>query len=270
MNSFVLLPSGDSSGATDIINRWVADKTAQKITGLIPPGVLNALTRLVLVNAVYFKGDWDKKFDVANTKEEDFFVSSTEKVRVQLMFMRKAKFNYGVNPELATQAIELPYAGGRLSMFVLLPDPTTSLQKLESALTVDHVSHVLDKFRMSERDVHVWLPRFRLEERLALTEILAAMGLTDMFSMNLADFSGIDGTKELFVSKVLHQAVIDVNEEGSEAAAATAVVMMLRCAPSLKDPFEFRADRPFIFFIRDNSTNSILFLGRLVKPEHAI
>jgi len=118
---------------------------------------------------------------------------------------------------------------------------------------------------MQQRDVHVWIPKFKLDEKLNLTEILAAMGLTDMFDMNSADFSGIDGTKELYVSKVLHQAVIDVNEEGTEAAAATAVVISLRCAV-LKDPFEFRADRPFLFFIRDNLTNSALFLGRLVRP----
>jgi serpin B len=126
--------------------------------------------------------------------------------------------------------------------------------------------NVNDQFGMREREVHVWLPKFRLDENLALTAILAALGLTDMFNNDLADFSGIDGTRQLVVSEVLHQAVVDINEEGTEAAAATAVVMMPRCALPIKDPFEFRAHRPFLFFIRDNATNSILFLGRVVKP----
>ena len=258
--------SGDSSGATDLINQWVSDNTAQKITKLIPFGVLTALTRLVLVNAIYFKGDWQKKFDVADTKEENFHVSSSETVRVQMMHKSKAKLWYGVNQDLNCQAIELPYSGDRLSMFVILPIDVEGLGKLEASLTANDLLDVHERFRMQQRDVHVWLPKFKLDEKLGLTEILAAMGLTDMFDMKSADFSGIDGTKDLCVSKVLHQAVIDVNEEGTEAAAATAVVMMIRCAPMHKDPFEFRADRPFLFFIRDNLTNSALFLGRLVRP----
>jgi serpin B len=264
-----LFVSGNPNGATELINRWVADNTAQKITNILPPGALDSFTRLVLVNAVYFKGDWAKKFEVSNTKEENFHVSSTEKVRVQLMHMHKAKFSYGSNHELISQAIELPYAGNRLSMIIILPDPSSSLQKLESLLTADDILNVRDKFQMYEREVQVWLPRFRLNEKLDLTGILSAMGMTDMFSTKLADFSGMDGTRELCVSKVLHQAVVDVNEEGTEAAAVTAVVMMKKCLAVRKDPFEFRADRPFLFFIRDNSTNSILFLGRLVRPDSA-
>lgn len=258
--------SGDASGATDLINRWVADNTAQKITKLIPPGVLDHLTRLVLVNAVYFKGDWQKKFDVKDTKEEDFHVSATETVRVPLMHKSKAKLWYGVNQDLNCQAIELPYAGDRLSMFVILPIAVDGLGKLESSLSAGELLDARERFRMQLRDVHVWLPKFKLDEQLGLTEILAKMGITDMFNKNVADFSGIDGTRELYVSKVLHQAVVDVNEEGTEAAAATAVVMMTRCAVILKDPFEFRADHPFVFFIQDNLTNSVLFLGRLVRP----
>jgi len=257
---------GDSSGSTNLVNQWVADNTAQKITELIPPGVLNDLTKLVLVNAVYFKGDWEKKFDKNDTKDEDFHVSTTETVRVPLMHKSKAKVWYGVNQDLNCQAIELPYAGERLSMFVILPIEVNGLGKLESSLSADEFVNTREKFRMQLRDVHIWLPKFKLDEKLGLNGILAAMGITDMFDGDSADFSGMDGTRNLFVSKVLHQAVVDVNEEGTEAAAATAVVMMLRCAPMFKDPFEFRADRPFLFFIKDNKTNSVLFLGRLVRP----
>jgi serine protease inhibitor len=126
----------------------------------------------------------------------------------------RAEFKYGVNQKLSTQAIELPYTGSRLSMIVLLPDASSSLQKLEAALTVDHLLKVNDQFGMRERKrCNVWLPKFRLDENLALTEILAALGLTDMFKYGLADFSGIDGTRQLVVSEVLHQAMVDVNEE---------------------------------------------------------
>jgi serine protease inhibitor len=257
--------SGDSDGVTDKINRWVADNTAQKITQLISPGILDAMTRLVLVNAVYFKGDWAKKFNVDNTEQADFHVSSTEKVRVQLMHLHKTKCHCGVNQELNSQAIVLPYVGDRLSMVVFLPDKSSSLQELESALTVDHIVHVYEKFHMHERDVELWLPRFRLEEKLHLTKILTELGLTDVFS-SVADLSGMDGTKELFISEMLHQAIVDVNEEGTEATAATALMnVVLSCAD-----FQFRADRPFLFFIRDKLTASILFLGRLVKPDNIL
>lgn len=257
--------SGDSNGATDLINNWVAENTSQKITKLLSPGILNDLTRLVLVNAVYFKGDWAKKFNPSNTKEEDFHVSPTETVRVQLMHITKGKFVYGVNHKLNCKAIELPYCGDQLSMIVLLPDSVTTLQNVESALTAEDLLSVNKAFNMSSQDVQLWLPKFRLDEKLGLGDILSAMGMTDMFDQRLADFSGIDGSRELCVSKVVHQAVVDVNEEGTEAAAATAVVMARRCM--VREPFEFRADRPFMFFIRDNKTNSILFLGRLVNPN---
>jgi len=152
-------------------------------------------------------------------------------------------------------------------MFVLLPDHTvTNVRELESKLTVEQLIKVEEAFTMHKQEVNIWLPRFKLDEKLNVESVLARMGMTDLFDGGMADLSGVDGSKQLYVSKVIHRAFVEVNEAGSEAAAATAVVMMLRCAPMMKPSFDFRADHPFIFFIRDNITKSILFLGRLIKP----
>ena len=246
----------------------MSEQTDQKIPLVVPPGAVNKLTRLILVSAIYFKGDWNKKFDKANTEDKDFRISKEKSVKVPLMHMSNFKVKYGVNNELNCQAIELPYNKHALSMFVLLPDDTvTSLQEVESKLTSDHLIDVRDKFHMSQESVHVWLPRFKLDEKLSLDKTLSIMGMDEIFSEGKADFSGIDGTKELYVSQVFHRAFVEVNEEGSEAAAATASYMMrTRCAMIPRDPVEFKADHPFLFFIRDNVTGSILFLGRLINP----
>ena len=208
----LLFFSSDSAGSADLINSWVAENTARKITQIIPPGILDSMTRLVLVNAVYFKGDWSKKFDPYDTKEADFHVSQQETVRVKLMHLPKPKFSYGANQELNTQAIELPYAGDRLSMIILLPDPS-GLQKLEASLTADDLLNVESKFQMSKQEARVWLPKFHLDEKLGLTGLLKAMGMTDAFHAGQADFSGMDGTKELYVSEVNHcVTVYDYNQ----------------------------------------------------------
>lgn len=248
----------------------MAEKTNDKVTELVSPSHVNALTRLILVNAVYFKGDWLTKFDADLTTTEDFHISTSESVKVPMMHMQNAKFFYGVNSELHCQAVELPYAGQNLSMFILLPDPTvTSLSEVEKKLTAYDLLLVKEKFRMSSVKVNnLWLPRFSLDEKLSLAEVLAGMGMSDLFKAGIADLSGVDGSKDLYVSKILHRAVVEMNEEGTEAAAATAVVIMLRSAMFERE-INFRADHPFLFFIQDKATGSILFLGRLVKPSAA-
>ena len=245
----------------------MSEQTKQKIPEIVPPGSVNEQTRLILVNAIYFMGDWNKKFDRADTADTDFRISKEKSVKVPLMHKSKFKVQYGVSNELNCQAIELPYKEHAMSMFVLLPDDTvTSLHEVESKLTSDHLINVKEKFNMLQSEVHVWLPRFKLDEKLSLEKTLAIMGMDEMFSIGQADFSGIDGTKLLSVTKVFHRAYVDVNEEGSEAAAATAVVMLLGCGYPPREPPKFKADHPFLFFIRDNVTGSILFLGRLVNP----
>jgi len=262
----VLTCRNDGSGSAATINKWVAEKTNNKVTEIVPASAIDNLTRLILVNAVYFKGDWLDKFNAKNTNDSDFHVSPGEQLKVKMMY-RKAKFYFGVNQVLQSQAVELPYAGNTLSMVIILPDHrTTCLTEVEKKLTSDDLINVREKFRMAWSEIQLWLPRFRLDEKLSLSEALSGMGMKDLFVESAADLSGVDGTKELYVSKVLHRAVVDVNEEGTEAAAATACTMVFCC---YVEPSIFRADHPFLFFIQDKATKSILFLGRLAKPPAA-
>jgi len=262
-NFDVVVFRNDGGGSAATINGWVAEKTNNMITEIVPASAIDALTRLILVNAVYFKGDWKNKFEAKRTKNQDFHVSPKETLKVKMMFMEE-DFHFGVNRNLKCQAVELPYAGDTLSMFILLPDRTTTLSQLEGKLTSDDLVNIRRKFNMSSEEVKVWLPKFRLDEQLSLAESLGGMGMKDLFVDGVADLSGVDGTHQLYVSSVLHRAVVDVNEEGTEAAAATALTMETMCAR-----FEeciFRADHPFLFFIEHKPTRSIVFLGRLVKP----
>ncbi len=248
------------------INNWVEGQTANKIQNLIPSGVLNALVRLVLVNAIYFKGDWVQKFDPKNTEKADFHVSAADKVTVDMMFQSK-KFRVGYSRDLKTSVVEMPYIGDDLSMVVLLPDKQSSIEQLEQGLTLSHLINLQTSFRMSETNSLVWLPKFKMEQDFDLSDILSDMGMSHLFSDTNADLSGVDGQRNLYLSKVLHKAFIEVNEEGSEAAAATAGIMMLRAAPR---KMMFKADRPFLFFIQDTKAGTILFLGKMVAPEAAV
>ncbi|MHC4989294.1 MAG: serpin family protein [Planctomycetota bacterium] len=271
------------------INRWVEDKTNDKIKNLIPKGALNALTRLVLTNAIYFKGDWAEQFDKDDTQDEDFFVSADKTVKAPLMY-QKEDFKYGQTDTL--QLLELPYKGDDLSMLILLPRrldsegnaiPSTlpsievirgrnqetlkpkttsfSLSKVEDQLTAENLAEWQKKMRKQE--VEVFLPKFKMTSQFGLSETLAKMGMPDAFDSLKADFSGMTGNKDLFISAVLHKAFVEVNEEGTEAAAATGVMMELSMA--LEGPV-FRADHPFVFVIKDNNTKSILFVGRVADP----
>ena len=238
------------------INAWVADKTRDKIGELIGPGALAPETLLVLTNAIYFKGDWLTPFPRSDTWDEDFHAAGPGRVRVPMMH-RTGRLGYAERDGF--QALELPYKGDALAMLVLLPRTTDGLAVLEGTLSLDGLD-------MRERRlVRVSFPRFRLEGGFALQEVLAAMGMPDAFRRE-ADFSGMTGRREPFISAVLHKAYVDVNEQGTEAAAATGVVMRPTAAP-VDRPVEFRADHPFLFLIRDRRTGSILFLGRVANPK---
>jgi len=241
------------------INQWVEDKTNEKIKDLIPEGALDAMTRLVLTNAIYFKGDWALKFDPAATKDTPFHISADKTVTAPLMY-QKEKFKYGQMDAL--QILELPYKGDDLSMLVLLPKAKDGLANMEKELTADNLTKWQKQMRKQE--VEVFLPKFKMTSEFGLSDTLAKMGMTDAFIAGKADFSGMDGTKELFISAVLHKAFVEVNEEGTEAAAATGVMIGLTSIPA--PPPVFRADRPFVFMIKDNPTNSILFVGRVADP----
>ena len=250
----------DSEGARKTINTWVQGKTAERIKELIGPGILDAMTRLVLTNAIYFKGDWAARFDKGATLEEDFHLDGGKAVRAPMM-RQTQEFRYSEAPGL--QILEMPYSGGRLSMIVLMPSKADGLKALESRLDEQALSGWLKGLRRGK--VQVILPRFKTSSGFRLDSVLKAMGMRDAFSLKSADFSGMDGKKDLYIGAVLHKAFVDVNEEGTEAAAATAVVMAIKAAPAA--PPMFRADHPFLFLIRDAKTGAILFMGRLADPR---
>jgi serpin B len=246
--------------AREEINAWVEQKTKDKIKDLIKPGVLNALTRLVLTNAIYFKGRWDSQFIKSDTQGSPFWLSIDKSVEVPMM-TQKRQFRYMENDSL--QILELPYVGNDLAMIVLLPRKVDGLAQLEADLSLENLNMWIGHLR--KREISVFLPKFKMTSQFRLSEILASMGMPDAFGED-ADFSGIDGTKDLFISAVIHKAFVDVNEEGTEAAAATAAVISVTSVPS-KPPPTFRADHPFVFLIHDNHSGSILFVGRIVNPN---
>jgi serpin B len=242
------------------INDWVEDQTHEKIKNLLPPETINPRTRLVLTNTIYFKGFWASQFNPDATRTMPFWTTHSDSVSVPMM-SQKASFNYMENELL--QMIELPYQGNTLSMLILLPKERDGLASLEEMLTPENLSKWREN--MSEQEVKVYLPRFECTQPLNLNDILIQMGMKDAFSHLKADFSGIEPKKELFISSVLHKAFIKVDEEGSEAAAATAVTMMLKVAEPKPIPV-FKADHPFVFLIQDNTTGVILFFGRISEP----
>lgn len=251
--------AGRTEQARLTINKWVEEKTEDKIKELIKPDVLDPLTRLVLTNAIYFKGQWDQKFKKELTKDAGFSLLSKQKVQVPFM-SQQGSFNY--MEEDGLQALELAYAGGDLSMLILLPESDSDYSRFEKKLDYPTFSGIIG--RMRKETVNVSLPKFKFEAELGLGGTLQRMGMTDAFSEYLADFSGISDTF-LYITAVIHKAFIEVNEEGSEAAAATAVVMGTKSIGP--QPKQFIADRPFFFAIRDLRTGSILFMGRVQDPR---
>lgn len=243
------------------INDWVSQKTKGKITNLIPAGMLTPMSRLVLVNAIYFKGRWANQFKKSTTTNAPFSVTNDRKVQSPLMNITD-NFNYA-EPE-GLQVLELPYVSNDVSMVVLLPREIDGLKTLESSLTVSKLDEWLAQ--LHSQKVNVFLPKFKLTEQFTLADTLARMGMPIPFSPQ-ADLSGMDGTRDLYISAVVHKAYVDVNEEGTEAAAATGVGVTAMSAHRPEPIPVFRADHPFIFLIRDTHSGSILFLGRLDDPS---
>lgn len=247
------------------INSWVEHQTQNKIKDLLKPGTVSPRTRLALVNAIYFKGSWLHPFNEAKTKEMPFKINRNESKPVQMMYqMKKLPFNY--IPEHGLQILELPYINKELSMFILLPEESVGgsnpLLKLENKLTREKLNQWTTDMDTGS-DIIVHLPKFKLEEEYELNEPLAKLGMTDVFCGAKADLSGMSGEGGLFLSTVAHKAFVEVNEEGTEAAAATAGLAQF----CMLQEEHFMADHPFLFFIRHNKTNSILFLGRFSSPQ---
>lgn len=246
------------------INTWVEDRTQQRIKDLIAPGLIDELTTLVLVNAIYFKGDWTHPFIKGQTREAPFHLAPGEVVQVPMMTHTR-EVPYAETEHL--QLLELPYAGGEMSMLIILPKERHALPAIERDL-VDNPERLSEWMRLPAMgNVEIYLPRFKIEWGAeSLVRPLVALGMRDAFRPGTADFSGMDGTRELFISDVVHKAFVEVGEEGTEAAAATGVIIARRSAVVRPTPV-FRADHPFLFVIRENSTGSVLFMGRLSKPE---
>jgi len=274
----------EASEVTDEINNWVAQETQNKIQNIVRLGLINAGTRFVLANALYFLGVWTTSFEETNTTTQPFYLSGTTFVEAPLMHQpflvdgngNPITFNYMDNWEWAWlgyiiptngfQALELPYGSNQLSMVILLPSQVDGLGQLEGQLTPSFLSNVLSQ--MVAQQVEIFLPRFTLESTFDLANTLAAMGMADAFTRGVADFSGIDGNTDLFVTFVRHKAWGQVNEAGTQAAAATVVGGGGgQSAPPPPPPPVFRADHPFLFLIRDTQTGSVLFLGRLTNPS---
>lgn len=242
------------------INDWIEASTGGHIRDMIAPGIFTERTRLVLANAVYFHGRWETPFPSNETHQAPFHLRSGLTNTVSLM-TRAGVFATANHPDL--QVVELPYAGSAFSMIVLLPRDPAGLTLVEKRLTPAAIREWTSG--LAPRAIRVFLPRFRFATSLRLDHTLAAMGMRDAFEPERADFSGMDGrTNDLYISAAIHKSYIEVTEEGTEAAAASAVVMAARSAPV--PPPEFRADHPFLFIIRENHTGALLFIGRVGNP----
>lgn len=245
------------------INAWVEEQTRNKIKNLIPPGGVDNNTRLALVNAVYFKGLWAEQFDKKLTRNESFHHADGKTAQTPLMTFSKP-MNVPFFAGDGIKLIELDYRGNSISMLIVLPDTAEGLLALETRFNEALLNQWLKK--LNKQMVSVYLPRFSMNWGAKnIVPDLQALGMRDAFAAQAADFSGIDGTRELLISSVFHKAFVDVYEEGTEAAAATGVLIGVTSMPP--PPEVFRADHPFLFLIREKATGAILFMGRLTEPE---
>ncbi|XP_005373093.1 PREDICTED: plasminogen activator inhibitor 2 [Chinchilla lanigera] len=249
------------------INSWVNTQTKGKIAHLLPEGSVDEMTKMVLVNAVYFKGKWKTPFEKKLNRLYPFRVNATQHIPVQMMYLRE-KLNIGYIEDLKAQILELPYVG-HVTMFLLLPDAvaeeSTGLALLEDEINFDTFNKWTSKDTLVEDDVEVYMPQFKLEEHYELKSILRSMGMVDAFDKSQANFLGMSEGNDLFLSEVFHQATVDVNEEGTVAAAGSGAIMTGRTGHS--GP-QFVADHPFLFLIMHKITKSILFFGRFSLPPN--
>ncbi|MDQ7824751.1 MAG: serpin family protein [Candidatus Eremiobacteraeota bacterium] len=248
--------------ARQVINKWIEDATKKRIRDLIPPGALDADSRLVLTNAIYFKSEWGEQFEKRLTKKERFWAGGKNEIKVAMMH---AQYRMSYLKGKGYQVLAIPYKRSELSMIVVLPDARDGLEAFLSRY--DEKACAKDIRSLSAATVDLALPKFTTTSSFFLGKLLKALGMKTPFQFGPADFSGIDGTKLLFISEVIHKAFVDVNEEGTEAAAATAVVMAGGAMPT-EPPriIKFTVDHPFLFLIRENATGSILFMGTVKNP----
>jgi len=249
--------------AREEINRWVEETTARKIRGFLPPGAVNQDTRLALINAIYFKGTWLHAFKPEKTHHARFYTGSDRENVVEVeMMSRTSKHSYFVDKENDCKVIELPYSGDDISMLIALPSEIDGVSQLELVINSEMMSQWI--MSLENTTVKVSLPKFILSQHFELKEVLNKLGIIDLFVPGIADLSGISSVESLYVSHVIHKAHININERGTEATAASGVVMQKR---SLDMPPEFYANHPFLFIIYQKTSSAILFMGRVKKPE---
>ncbi|OCT74464.1 leukocyte elastase inhibitor-like [Xenopus laevis] len=244
------------------INKWGSEQTKGKIPEVLPAGAVDCMTRLVLVNAIYFKGNWATQFNAKDTRDMPFQFNKKEQKVVKMMYQKeKLPFNY--IPEIKCRILELPYVGYEISMIIILPDnindDTTGLQQLEKELSLEKINKWTKNMMSAEVKIH--LPKFTLKDSYKLKSQLAGMGMWDIFDAVSADLTGMSASNDLFLSEVIHKSFVEVNEEGTEAAVHTSAEIAQNCMT-----MEFNADHPFLFLIRHNATKSILFFGRYSSP----
>ncbi|KFQ88640.1 Ovalbumin, partial [Phoenicopterus ruber ruber] len=229
------------------------------IKNILQPGSVDSQTEMVLVNAVYFKGMWEKAFKDEDTQAMPFRMTEQESTPVQMMY-QVGSFKVAEMASEKMKILELPYASGELSMLVLLPDDVSGLEEIENAITFEKLTEWTSSSIMEERKIKVYLPRMKMEEKYNLTSVLMALGMTDLFSSS-ANLSGISSAESLKMSEAVHEAFVEIYEAGSEVVGSTGAGME---ATSVSE--EFRADHPFLFLIKHNPTNSIAFFGRCFSP----
>ena len=242
-----------------IINKWVSDQTEDRIKDLIPEGIIDKNTRLVLTNAIYFNAAWLNQFEEGATREGDFHLLNGNTVSVDMMHQTE---HMGYTSGDGYEAVELPYDGDELSMIIMVPDEG-QFQQFEDTINAGFLNTVIHG--IADRNVSLSLPKYEFESEFNLNDAMKSMGMSEAFSQS-ADFSGMTGKRDLYISDIVHKAFVSVDESGTEAAAATAVIMKLTAAPG-GETIAVTIDRPFIFLIRDIPTDTILFMGRLVNPQ---
>jgi serpin B len=252
--------------AIKTINDWVDAKTKGRIKDVITPDSINPNTKMVLTNGIYFKGDWEEKFDYDLTEDSNFFISSDDSIEIQMM-KHTGVFKYAKIESL--QILEIPYADNELSMIAILPKDTEGIGALERNLSSENLN--IWKSKMGSTKVLAHIPRFKILSSFDLSDALVSMGMIDAFNSRDANFNGIAPRNDdpLFLSTLIHKAFVEVNEEGTQASAATSVIATDEISLNDTQIPVFRADHPFIFLIQENQTGSILFMGRVSEPNKA-
>ncbi|KAM6135152.1 ovalbumin-related protein Y-like [Pterocles gutturalis] len=247
--------------ARQLINSWVEKETNGQIKDFLVSGSVDLDTAMVLVNAIYFKGIWKMAFEEENTREVPFNVTEQESRPVQMM-CQNSTFKVATVAAEKMKILEIPYASGELSMLVLLPDDVSGLEQLENKINFEKLTQWTSPNVMEKKKVKVYLPRMKIQEKYNLTSVLMALGMTDLFSPS-ANLSGISSAKSLKISEAMHEAYMEVNEEGTEMAGSEEVMGDIKHSSEFE---EFKADHPFLFLIKHNPTNIILFFGKYCSP----